>query len=149
MTDEKKRILEMLSQGTITVDEAERLLKAMESAEASASADPVEDEPGEGRRKPKFLCIKVDACDCDETAGEAKDKVNIRIPLGLVKAGIKLGSVMPESAKAKVQAKFGARGIDLDLDKIKGKDIEEVLTHLCDANIDIESEKDSVRIYCE
>ena len=148
MNDEKKRILEMLSQNKVTVDEAERLLKAMDEASSSETATETSAEAGTVRRKPRYLCVKVDSCgDSEETA--PGDKIDVRIPLGLVKAGIKLGSIIPEKAKAKINAKLGEEGIDFNLDDIKGRDIEEVLAHLCDANIDIKGDKETVRIYCE
>jgi hypothetical protein len=141
MSDEKKRILEMLAAGKVTVDEAERLLKALDEISPPDEVSGKSDEAGSVRRKPRYLCVKVDS------GGD--DKIDVRIPLGLVRAGIKLGSVMPEKARAKMNATLSDQGIDFDLDNLKGKDVEEVLGCLCDANIDIKGDKETIRIYCE
>ena len=77
------------------------------------------------------------------------DSVNLRIPLGLVRAGIKLGSILPESAKAKMNAKLCGQGIDFDLDHLKGPAIEEAITLLSDININVTGGSGSVKIYCE
>jgi hypothetical protein len=145
MNDEKKRILEMLAQGKVTVDEAERLLKALDEP---TQVEPASDEAGTIRRKPRYLCVKVDSGGSNGGTGSG-DKIDVRIPLGLVKAGIKLSSIMPEEAKARMNAKLSEQGIDIDLDNIKGRDFDEVLACLCDANIDIKGDKETVRIYCE
>ena len=148
MSDETKRILEMLAQGKVTVDEAERLLKAMDEVAATDTAPETPDLAATVRRKPRYLCVKVDSGGAGGETGSG-DKIDIRIPLGLVKAGIKLSSLMPEKARARVNAKLGDQGIDFNLDDLKGRDVEEVLSHLCDANIDIKGDKETVRIYCE
>ncbi|MEZ5277865.1 MAG: hypothetical protein R3F07_15900 [Opitutaceae bacterium] len=148
MNDEKKRILEMLAQGKVTVDEAERLLKALDESTPVEPASEASVEAGSIRRKPRYLCVKVDSGGSNGGTGSG-DKIDVRIPLGLVKAGIKLSSIMPEKAKARMNEKLSEQGIDIDLDNIKGRDLDEVLACLCDANIDIKGDKDTVRIYCE
>ena len=59
MGDERKRILEMLTSGKINVDEAERLLAALENNAASQPDDSV--VSGNEKKKPKFLHVKVEA----------------------------------------------------------------------------------------
>jgi hypothetical protein len=93
--------------------------------------------------------VKVEPVGSGKQGDAEKEQVNLRIPLGLIRAGIKLGSILPESAKAKVNAKFGDQGIDFDLDHLKGPDIEEVITHLSNLNIDVAGGRESVKIYCE
>lgn len=148
MNEEQKRILEMLSAGKVTVAEADRLLKALDEVSSPEVVSESSDTSGKARPKPRYLCVKIDSNNCDDKAGPG-DKVDVRIPLGLVRAGIKLGSVMPERAKARVNAKLGEQGIDFNLDDLKGRDIEEVLECLCEANIDIKGGKDTIRVYCE
>ena len=79
MSEEKKRILEMLSQNKITVDEAERLLAAMDTSSNSGS------EPSPGKANPKYLRVQV------EPVGPKSDgeRVNVRVPMNLIRAGLK------------------------------------------------------------
>ena len=149
MNDDKKRILKMLSQGKISVDEAERLLKAIDETPVSDTSHHSSSTTDEIKKKPKYLYVKVESEGKSENGEDENEQVNIRIPLGLVRAGIKLGSIIPESVKAKVNANFSDKGIDLDLNNLKGQDIEEVLSLFSDINIDVSGGKETVKIYCE
>ena len=142
MTDSRHRILTMLAEGKITVEEAERLLTAInENAEETA-----QESGGETKRKePKFLCIEVNA---DESGKSGKDRVNIKIPLSLVKTGMALGSLLPAQAKDKVSTALGEKGIDLDLNNLNRGSIDELIKELRDLEITAEDKVDSVRIYC-
>jgi len=79
MSDDRMRILKMLEEKKVTADEAARLLDALGSGEESG--------------KNKFLKVKV------WEGGSEKPKVNITLPISLVKWGMKMA---PESAKAKI-----------------------------------------------
>jgi hypothetical protein len=143
MNDERKRILQMLSEGKITVDEAERLLEAIPRAMGSQ---------GEGgglpmqraARKPKYLRIEVNS----GKPGKA-DRVNIRVPLGLLKAGVRLKGLIPGDAAARVNSALKDKGIDLD--SLKGNALEELLENLADLEVNVNegSDGDTVRIFCE
>lgn len=128
MSEESKKILEMLASGKITVDEAERLLNALAKV-------PLQETPAP--EAPEFLCIKVD--------GETK--VNIRVPLQLVRSGIKLASFMPHDVATYIGDKLRSKGIDLD--KFDPESLEKLIKELKDLSIDVNSKQDKVKIYCE
>jgi hypothetical protein len=130
--DEKKRILNMLAEGKISVDEAERLLNALSGGE---SPDP---ESG-GRKLPKFLRVLV----------EGETKVNVRVPIQLLRSGIKLGALLPEEARGKVDVALQGKGIDFDLGRVKPEQVDEFLAQLWDLSVDVEDGKDKVRVFCE
>jgi len=99
MTDNQRRILEMLDKKKISIDEAERLLALTESpARSEAGASNIAQV---SKSKPKYIRVVVEP---DAEAGvEAKpERVNIRVPLGIIRAGMKLRSLMPSDAAAKV-----------------------------------------------
>ena len=104
MKEERKKVLEMLSEGKISADEAERLLQALETKTAEGSPQTALTETL--NNLPKYLFVKVDSVD--------GDKVNIRVPLKLIKAGIKLQALLPQDAQEKVNAKLNEKGINLD-----------------------------------
>jgi hypothetical protein len=133
MTEERKKILEMLAEGKITAEDAERLLDKIEAGPTSGPTLPR--KPGEPS-KLKWLLVHVDSND--------GDKVNVRVPISLIRTGIKLGAILPAGASERIEAS----GIDLnDLAKLAD---EELVEALADLQVDVNSENgDTVRIYCE
>jgi hypothetical protein len=137
MNEERKKVLELLAEGKISVDEAERLLEALkkkvtETPPQTALAKTMDNLP-------QFLFVKVDSND--------GDKVNIRVPLKLVKAGIKLKALLPEDAQDKINAKLNEKGIDLD--DFKAENFKDILDGLTEFELNVDEKKgDKVRIYC-
>ncbi len=135
----RKKILEMLSAGKISADEAERLLDAIDKQGATA----VEASEYGGKKEPKFFCVKING---KQGKGE---RVNVRIPLGLLRAGMKLGALMPDDAKGKVNTALAKRGFDVDLKKLGGDDFDRLVQALTEMCIEVDDDKDHVRICCE
>jgi hypothetical protein len=133
MSEERKKILEMLAAGKITAEEAERLLDKVEatpSDEADTSSrtgDP---------KKIKYLRVLVD--------GAEGDKVNVRVPINLIRTGIKLSAVLPIHASKKLDD----QGLDLNgLAKMADEDLVEALA---DLQVDVDSsDGEVVRVFCE
>lgn len=127
MAGEQRQILEMLAEGKITAEEAERLLAKIGHA---PSAEPAQGGP------PKYLRVRVDSSD--------GDKVNIRVPLGLIRTGIKLKALLPDHATEGI----AKTGLNLeDLADLQGEELIEALREL-EVNVDSE-DGDVVRIFCE
>ena len=137
MYEERRKILQMLKKGKISVDEAERLLNAIgeESGEAG--------KPSSGK-KLKYLRVLV------EPTPESKegDRVNIRVPMSLIRAGLKWAAFIPQHARGKVDEALKEQGIDMNIDKIKPEELEELLVHLDDLQVEVDG-KDKVRVFCE
>ena len=151
MSDETRRILELLAQGKITVDEADQLLKAVGAATAP---EPAGDAPaGDTGAPPRWIRINV-----RKPANEnrkAKD-VNIRVPVAVMKGGIRLGAIIASFAGEKAAQRMRERGMDLDLAKISGDlskmngpEFDQFLKTLDDVNIEVDDGKAQVRITCE
>jgi hypothetical protein len=139
MNSEARQVLDMLAQGKITAEDAARLLDRLNHPHADPSTPPppppAPPTPPAGGR-PRFLRVLVNS--------EDGDKVNVRVPLSLVSAGIKLTTVMPKDVGEKLKEK----GLDLsDLASGKG---EAVIDALRELQVDVVSEDgDQVKIYCE
>src|SRR5271167_123273 len=96
MNEVRKRVLAMLADGKITADEAERLLDAMGQSPAQRlSAPPVTGS----NNPPKYFRVEVNANDADGPA-----KVNVRIPMQLLRAGVRLSALIPPRARDEVNA---------------------------------------------
>lgn len=133
MNEERKKVLEMLAQGKITAEDAERLLdKIGDAGKSSASA------PAGSERPSKCKCLRVYV---DSSDG---DKVNIRVPLALIGTGVKLAAVLPND----VNKKLGEQGVDFA--KLSELDPEELCEALRELEVDVDSsDGDTVRICCE
>jgi len=135
MASERTKILRMVANGTITPEEGERLLSRLDSpGTATAVAEP---ELGAGDRsaKPlKYLRVVVDG----------KDQVNIRVPIGLIRTGIKLTTLVPLTA-SKNLSRHG-----IDLSRFNNLDGDELLEALRELKVDVDAGNgDVVRVFCE
>jgi hypothetical protein len=127
----------MLENGKISADEAERLLEALENKPTKTTPQDALMETLDNL--PKYLFVKVDAVD--------GDKVNIRVPLKLVKAGIKLQALLPQDAQDKINAKLSEKGINLE--DFKDENFKDILDALAELELNVDDKKgDKVRIYC-
>ena len=126
MNEERKLILEMLKAGTVTVEEAERLLAALaeetaETQDAEKTELAVYDGVTGAQLRPKRIVVCV-------TKGE-KPVVNVRVPFSLARAGLKMGktfmSIGAKTDPDAAQAFEALRDVDMDdiLDSISDGDI--------------------------
>jgi hypothetical protein len=138
MTEERKTILEMLSEKKITVEEAERLLGALQTSETGSP------EPGGVKLPWKYLRVVVEP----GPNSESREKVNIRVPMKLIRAGLKFAALLPKNAQGEVNRALQEKGIDLDLSRIKPEDLQDILSNLDDLTVDVDG-RDKVRVFCE
>jgi hypothetical protein len=136
--NERRQILEMLAEGKISAEDAERLLaKLASSGEASSLPSASERPSGESKGNlPKYLRVLVNSND--------GDSVNLRVPFALVRTGIKLTNMMPEQASRALSE----QGIDLA--KLSEMEADELVQALQELTMDVESgDGDTVRVFCE
>ena len=145
MPKNQKRILEMLAEKKITVEEAERLLVLITSENAAGNAGP---EGVSGRKSaPKYLRVEVRPGSSAECSSKA-ERVNIRVPMSLIRAGVKFTSLIPRDAADKVDGALKEKGINFDIRNIKDEDIEQLVDALGDLEVNIEG-KETVRVFAE
>lgn len=148
--DDTRRILDMLAQGKVTVDEADRLLKALGGTQAPAETADADDNRS---TKPSWFRINIHKPANDQR--EAKD-VNIRVPVSVMKGGMRLGAIIGSFAGERAARRMRERGIDLDLSaingdlsRLNGPEFEQFLKSLDDVCFEIDDGKSQVRITCE
>jgi len=140
MNEDRKRILAMLAEGKLTADEAERLLDAM-------GRDRAPPQAGAGPRSngaPKYFRVEVNANEPD-----GPTKVNVRIPMQLLRAGVRLSALIPPRARDEVNAAMAREGIPFDINQLKPENLDDLIEHLGDFNVDVDSGDAKVRVYCE
>jgi hypothetical protein len=147
--DDTRRILDMLAQGKMTVDEADRLLKAL--AGGSTKDEPAADD--DARPKPSWFRINIHKLVNDQR--DAKD-VNIRVPVSVMRGGMRLGAIIGSFAGERAARRMRERGIDLDLSaingdlsRLNGPEFDQFLKSLDDVCFEMDDGKSQVRITCE
>jgi hypothetical protein len=143
MSDDTRRVLDLLSQGKITVDQADQLLKAVASAQPSGEGPSASG----ATPRPRWLRINIQK-QSDDHHGEKKN-VNVRVPISFVKGGMRLGALIAPFAGEKAIARLRERGYDLDLSRLDAEAIETWLKDVDDLNVHIDNGKEQVRITCE
>jgi hypothetical protein len=178
MGDDRNRILDLLASGRITVEEATRLLDALEvsggkndgtdaaaasaktgwpkffasggkddaKARASTCASGAGGGAGGSRGgvgsggTPKYMFVKV--------VSEKGDNVNVKIPLGLLRAGLKLTALIPKPASDQINKAMADKGMSFDLNSLKPEDIEELIGALAEMEVEVDSNNgDTVRVF--
>ena len=142
MMENRRQILDMLAQGKITAEEAERLLSLVDQPPAAAAGS--KEASDGGKPAPKYLRVVI-----NDGGGPQSEHVNIRVPMGLIRAGVKLASVLPSNATSMINEKLKENGVPIDLEKIKADDLEELVNSLSELEVDIQDADEKVRIYVE
>jgi len=146
MTENQKRILEMVADKKITVDEAYRLMSLIQPLAGFSDGGPKEPKPS-----PKYLRVIIDSEENYEYDGKeyGPTHVNVRVPVALIRAGVKLASLIPPEAYNQVDEKLKNRGIMFDLRNMKPENVEELIQALNDLEVDIHGGQEKVRVYTE
>jgi len=121
--EERLKVLQMLKDNKISVEEAAELLKTLEKSEpVGTNGEPYTPNAQRGR----WMRIAV----TDVSSGKAK--VNLKLPIGVVKAGIKLGAKFsPElqdmdSAKLMEAIQEGGTGKIIDVNDAEDNEHVEI-----------------------
>lgn len=142
MSDNRRQVLDMLAAGQITVEEADRLIAAIEDRPAPAAATGLAERPATA---PRYLRVIANVVDDDDGI-----KVNVRVPLQLLRAGVRLASLIPPQAQDEVNTVLRQHGVSLDLSQIKPENLDELIDHLGDLTVDVDGEPNlNVRVFCE
>lgn len=146
MSEDTKKILELLASGKVTVDEADRLLRAVAAGPAGPRAEAKDEAPpAAGKPQARFLRIAV-----QKSANECgpEKQVNIRVPISLVKGGMRLGAMIPGYGDA-INEQLRRHGVDLDVTKLSAVNLEDALKDMGELAVDVDQGKAQVRITCE
>ena len=143
MDEQGRQILAMLAEGKITADEAERLLNALERVQPELPAGAV----SRPKSRPRYLRVLVNSE--DDGTGDGASRINIRVPLQLLRAGVRLTSLVPPQALTRANAELAQRGVPIDLTELKPQQLEELIDQLDEVMIDIDDPGSKVQVFCE
>lgn len=136
MSEERMRILRLLSEGKLTPDEAEKLLYAMEKQGVQPEAKPSD---GKG----KYLYVQV-----EPKEGKSSERVSVKVPFALIKAGLNISKLIPMEAQDKIQESMHGNGFTFDFSSLDTQNMEEILEALELMSVDVDSDESTVKVYC-
>ena len=154
MGENQKKILQMLADGKISIDEAQRLLELVDSN----SGGKAEGNAGrETKALPRYMHVIVEpkpgtSGDYERHGCHGPDfhgKVNIRVPFNLIRAGMKFATLMPSDTADHIDRAFKEKGLSFNIKKLKEEDMDELMAALQDSEINVDSDRELIRIYSE
>jgi hypothetical protein len=155
MNESRRQILEMLAAGKITADEAEGLLAALEPGNGVTAGEFRGSTGGATatavKTRAKYLRVLVEAGQ-DMTGLKGPTTVNVRVPMQLLRAGVRLASLIPVQAHEHLDEALNRHGVPLTLSQIKPENLEELIDHLEDLTVDVDGKAGNttkVRVFCE
>ena len=145
----------MLAEGKISVDEASRLLSL--AGERGDSGGEGKNTGNATKPQPKYLYVRVEPKEGHQPHGEHwghgghgdPERVNVRIPVALIRAGMKLTALMPPQVADDVNKALKEKGMAFDIRNLKDEYIEQLVNALSDTEIDVDSEDAVVKVYAE
>ncbi len=140
MSENRRRVLEMLSEGKVSVDEAERLIGLVDEDSAQVRVPQEVLPPRKGPAR--YLRVVVDS-------NGSAEHVDVRVPLALIKAGVRLHTLMPGQAADGINQALKNNGIDADVHNLRTEDMEQLIDALSDLEVHVQDGSDTVRVYCE
>jgi hypothetical protein len=151
MSEGRRQILDMLAAGKINANEAERLLIALEPGSGSAQEGGAVDAKT-GKKKPKYLRVLVEADESMTGLKGGTTTVNVRVPMQLLRAGVRLAGLIPQQAHDQLDQALSSHGVPLTLSQIKPENLEELIDHLEDLTVDVDGKDGNttkVKVFCE
>ena len=140
MNEQRRQILEMLAEGKITADEAERLIDAVEPERPESQAGALSRQ----KPRPKYLRVLM-----EDNSSDAPSRINIRVPLQLLRAGVRLTSLLPPLAITRVNAELDKVGVPVDLGQLRPQDLEELIEQLDEVTVDLNDPDTKMQVFCE
>ena len=76
------------------------------------------------------------------------ENVNVKIPLGVLRAGLKLTSLIPKPATEQINKAMADKGMTFDIGNLKPEDLNELVDSLAEMEIEVDANNgDTVRVY--
>jgi len=151
--ENRRQILEMLAGGKITADEAERLLAALDPTPSTVefSGTTKGSDGATVKTRAKYLRVLVEA-DESMTGMKGNTTVNVRVPMQLLRAGVRLASLIPQQAHDQLDEALSKHGVPITLSQIRPENLEELIDYLEDLTVDVngsDGNMTKVKVFCE
>jgi hypothetical protein len=144
MSEHRRRILDMLAAGKITAEEADQLLGVLPAEPAQGDA------AAKGTERGQYFRIEV----LKPAHGDQREKkINIRVPVGVVRSGLRLGTLLrgfkDDQWGSRLSERLKARGLDVDFDHLDMAQLDTLLGEVGDVSIDVDDGRAQIRVVRE
>jgi hypothetical protein len=145
MSDEMRRVLSMVAEGKISVENAAEVIEALKAPPLVDEDDEFAWQPEPIR--PRFLRIRMHR---PPREGHLEKDVNVRVPIAVVCGGLRLGMLVPGIGD-RINARLRAGGVDFDLGRVSEEQIQSMLSRLGQLTIDVSEggQQKQLHITCE
>jgi hypothetical protein len=137
MNDERTRILEMLSQGKVNIEEASQLLEASLKSEKEVSLIHAKSD--------KFMYVNVEPKETVE--GKKIGKVFVKVPFALIKAGFNIAGLIPKDAQTEINNGLKKQGMSFDFSDFKPENIQDIMASLEQLTVEVDNEDSIIKVY--
>jgi hypothetical protein len=135
----RRQVLSMLAAGQVTTEEADRLITALESLDRPPTAlQVVKPIPN----PPRYLRVQVDM----DEGSDAPVKLDVRVPLQVLRAGVRLASLIPPEAQAQVNRALRERGLPFDLSQVRPDNVDQFIDQLSDLTVAVDQRHNGLKI---
>ena len=142
MNEERMKVLNMIAEGKITAEEAERLLEALDKN--NISQDTLQpQEIKTGNKSSQYLYVDV-----TPKMDKNSEKVHVKVPLALVRAGVNIVSLLPKDIQKTVDGALDEKGLGFDLSSLKPENIEQLIDALQEMEVNVDADDYTVRVFC-
>lgn len=136
------KVLNMIAEGKITAEEAERLLEALDKN--NISQDTLQpQEIKTGNKSSQYLYVDV-----TPKTDKNSEKVHVKVPLALVRAGVNIVSLLPKDIQKTVDGALDEKGLGFDLSSLKPENIEQLIDALQEMEVNVDADDYTVRVFC-
>ncbi|MGD1821504.1 MAG: SHOCT-like domain-containing protein [Pleomorphochaeta sp.] len=134
MSEEKIKILEMLSSGKITVEEASKLIDASDSKLTNLSGL-------------KFFYVSIEPKETE--AGKKIGKVFVKVPFALIKAGFNIAGLIPKEAQEQINNGLKNQGMSFDFSDLKPENIDDLMASLELLTVEVDNADSLIKVFCK
>jgi hypothetical protein len=149
MSDDRRRILDLLAQNKITVEEADQLLAALAGRASGGEQKAAQPEADNAPRYMRIVVKRAPTIGAWPGVSRPEKNVNIRIPLSLVRSGMRLGAIVPGGAGELINQVLRQRGVGVDFSKIDPNELVNALKGMGELTVDVDQGRAQVHITCE
>ncbi|MFO7841388.1 MAG: hypothetical protein R6V48_04430 [Fidelibacterota bacterium] len=142
MNEERMKVLNMIAEGKITAEEGERLLEALEKKNTAQDTREPQVVKG-GSNTGQHLYVDV-----TPKTEKNSEKVHVKVPLALVRAGVNIVSLLPKDVQKTVDGALDEKGLGFDLSSLKPENIEQLIDGLQEMEVNVDADDYTVRVFC-